>query len=458
MTYASRNTVSNLDLASFLKIYQSNGVYNNLATQSDLWKYFLKQRVRGAEGRSLKYLLRTSYGPAAVQSLAISEGAYPAAQRSDLSEATAQYKDFGLTVSVPKSLVGKTGNDLVQYADPLTEELDAKAIAAARVMSAQMMGDGTGVIGVIEGTPTINTTTDVITIVLDTTNAAAGKSHIGWFMEGDKIKVYNTSGTQQSSDGTGASTGYMKVVTVDPDTDTITCQEYTSADALITDATAVSTLSDGDYIYRFGTTANDYDGGEAVSDYGTASECLAGLESLAADDGRTVHGLTMSGVLSGSWKDCGGAAIDPAHFQSALSKAKRRAGKGRYKYSQAFMFDTVYDALVEANETDRRFQVGDPGNRGFKSLGYQHGKDFVEFVTDEFVPKKRCWILPEAKDVLEMHGKDFEIVEANPGQKFHLGVNGDGLNTRTLKSYMEGSAVVICKHPAAVIALENFTA
>jgi hypothetical protein len=453
MAFTAVANTSNLDLASFLKIYQSNGVYNNLATQSDLWKYFLKLRARGAEGRSLKYLLRTGYGPGAVQSLAIDEGAYPAAQRSDLQEASAQYKDFGVTISVPKSLLGRTGNDLVQYADPLTEELDAKAIASARVMSAQTMGDGSGVIGVIEGTPSTSAT--LITVVLDTTNAAAGRSHIGWFMEGDKVKFASTAGAAQDAANTGADGAYYQVESVNADTDTITLSWRTSAGVALTDITGAGTLSDGDYIYRFGTTPNDYSG--AVSDYGTASECIVGLESLAADDGRVVNGLTMSGTLAGSWKDASGAAIDPSHFQSALSKAKRRAGKGRYKYKQAFMFDTVYDALVEANETDRRFQVGDPGNRGFKSLGYQHQQDFVEFVTDEFVSKKRIWILPESKEVLEFHGKDFEVVEVNKGQKFHMGINGDGLNTRTVKSYMEGSAVVVCKHPAAIIAIENFS-
>lgn len=451
------SNVSNLDLSTFLKIYQSNGVYNNLPTQSDLWKYFLKQRARDAQGRSMKYALRTSYGPAAVQSLAVSEGAYPAAQRSDLTEATAQYKDFGVTISVPRSLLGKTGNDLVQYADPLTEELDAKAIVAARVMSAQMVGDGTGVIGVISGTPTIDTSAATITIVLSTTNANAGRSHIGWFMEGDKLKVYSTAGVQQVTDGTDASGGYLKVSTIDADTDTLVCTVWTSSDTRITDVTSANTISDGDYIMRFGTTATDLTA-ISTTDYNSLSECMVGLESLGADDGRVVNGLTMSGTLAGSWKDCNNTAIDPSHFQSALSKAKRRAGKGRYAYKQAFMYDTVYDSLVESNETDRRFQVGDPGNRGFKTLGYQHGKDFVEFVTDEFIQKKRIWILPESKEVLELHGKDFEVVEVNKGQKFHLGVNSSGENTRTVKSYMEGSAVVVCRHPAALVALENFTA
>lgn len=455
MTYANVADVSSLDLGKFLKIYSTNGVYNQLSDASEIWKYFLKLRARGAEGRRLQYLLRTSYGPGAVQSVPVSEGNYPAAQRSGLTEATAHYKDFALTVSVPRSVMGKTGNDLVQYADPLTEELDAKAIAAARVMSAQMMGDGTGVIGVISGTPTINTTTNIVTIVIKSTSATAGKSHIGWFMEDDKIKFANESSTSQATNGTSVS--YYKVVDINAETDTITCTAWTSANVQVTDVTSANTLEDGDYIYRFGTTPGDLDGGEAISDYGLASECLAGLESLSADDGRTLHGLTMSGALAGSRKDCSAEQIDASHFQSALSKAKRRCGRSRYKYSNAFMFDTVYDALVESGEADRRFQMGQSTSRGVKSLGYQHQKDFVEFTPDEFTQKSRVWILPDSKDVLEMHGKDFQVVEPNKGQKFQLANASSGTgHSRTTLSYMEGSAVVIAKHPAAICALTNF--
>lgn len=453
MTYAAVANASSLDLGTYLKIYSSNGIYNQLSESSDVWKYFLKARVRGPAGRRLQYLLNTSYGPAAVQSVPVSEGNYPAAQRSGSQEATAHYKDFALTISVPNSLLGKTGSDLEQYADPLNMELDNKAIAAARVMSAQMVGDGSGVIGIISGTPTVNTSTDVVTVVIKSDTTSAARSHIGWFMEDDKIKFANTAGSSQATDGTSVS--YYKVVSVDADTDTFTCTAWTSSNTQVTDITSANTLSDGDYIYRFGTTPQDLSG--TVTDYGTASECLAGLESLGANDGRTLHGLTMSGVLAGSRKDCSAEAIDPSHFQSALSKGKRRAGRGRYKYSKAFMFDTVYDALVEAGETDRRFQMGQDLNRGTKTLGYQHQKDFVEFMPDEFIQKQRIWILPDSKEVLEMHGQDFKVVEPNKGQKFHLANASSGQgHSRTTLSYMEGSAVVICKHPAALISLANF--
>lgn len=458
MTFSAQTFVSNIDLGTFLKIYSTNGVYNNLSTASDMWKFFLKMKARDPGGRQLKYLLRTSYGPGAVQSLAAgSSGDYPTSQRSGLAEGTAEYKDFGITVNIPRNLLNKTGNDLVQYADPLTEELEAKTIVAARVMSAQTQGDGSGAIGVVSAV-SANTTTDRLTITLDTTSAKAGRSHVGWFLEGDKVKFASTAGAAHDAANTGTDGAYYQVESIDEENDQVVLSWRTSAGVALTDLTGVGTIVATDLIYRIGTTPQDLDSISA-NDYNTLSECLVGLESLAASDGRKVNGITHSGAVSGSRLDVNGATIDSSHFQRVLSKVKRKCGRGRYKYKNAFMYDTVYDALVESRETDRRFQSVEDGKRGVKMLGYQHGADFVEFLPDEFVSKQRIWILPESKEVLEFHGKDFEVVEPNPGQKFHLtqASSGSG-HAREMQSYLEGSAVVIVKHAAAIACIEDFTA
>jgi hypothetical protein len=363
-----------------------------------------------------------------------------------------------MTVNIPRNLLNKTGNDLLQYADPITEELDAKSIVAGRVMSAQMNGDGSGVIGVISGTPTVynNGSTDELLIQLSTTSANAGKSHIGWFNLDDKLKFATTAGAAQVATVSSGTISYYKVLNIDEENDQIRIGAYSSADAKL-NIDAANDLSDGDYIVRYGTTLQDW-ASISTNDYNTMSECMVGLESLTAADGRKVNGVTHSGIIGGSRRDCNGAPIDSSDFQKVLSLAKRRAGRGRYKYRNAFMFDTVYDALVESRETDRRFQSVEDGKRGVKMLGYQHGADFVEFLPDELVSKQRVWILPESKEVLEMHGKDFEPVEVNPGQKFHLSNASSGSgHSRQQQAYLEGSACVIVKHAAAIAVLEDFT-
>jgi hypothetical protein len=456
MPYVSQSFVGNIDIGKFLKIYSTNGVYNNLSEASEMWKMWMKLKARDPGGREVKYLLRTGYGPAAVQSLpAGSSGDYPTGQRSDLVEGTAQYKEFGLTVNIPRNLLNKTGNDLLQYADPITEEMDAKSIAAARVMSAETQGDGSGAIGVISGAPTISSGRLIVS--LSTTSANAGRSHVGWFMEQDWLKCASTAGAAQTPTVGAGTFDHFRVESRDDDADTITISARDSSDTELT-ITALNNVGDTDLLYRYGTTPQDLTA-ISTNDYNTLSECLVGLESLLAADGRKVNGVTHSGAVSGTRRSVGGNAIDSSDFQKVLSTAKRRAGRGRYKYKYAWMFDTVYDALVESRETDRRFQSVEDGARGVKKLGYQHANDFVEFMPDEFVSKQRIWILPESKEVLELHGKDFQMVEPNPGQKFHLKTSSTGAgHSRQMQAYMEGSAVVIVKHAAACAVIENFTA
>lgn len=463
MAFAAQSFVSNITLGNLLKIYSTNGVYSNLSEASEVWKYFMKQKAQPFGGRQLQYLLRTSFGPAAVQSLpAGASGDYPAGQRAGLQEGIAQYKEFGLTVNIPRNLLNKTGPELLQYAMPITEELDAKSIAAARVMSLEMMGDGSGVIGVNGAAVTVSTTADTIVVQLSTTSANADRSHVGWFMEDDQVKFATTAGVSHNTiNNAGTTVSYWKVLSRNEDLDQITLQAYTSSDVLIDITTATLGATDptsGDYIYRIGTTPNDTTA-ISTNDYNTLSECLVGLPSLVAADGRKVNGITMTGAVKGSQRDVGGAAIDSSDFQKVLSQAKRRTGRNRYKYRQAWMWDNVYDAIVESRETDRRFTTVEDGARGVKKLGYQHGNDFVEFMPDEFVSKQRVWILPESKEVLQFYGKDFETVEPNPGAKFHLKTSSTGSgHARQMNSYMEGSAVVICRHPAAVAQILNFTA
>lgn len=462
MTYAAQTNVSSITLSGLLKTWQTNGVYSNLSESSELWKYFLKQQAGEAGGLKLEYQLRTSLGAGAVQALgAGSSGAYPGGQRAGFTKGTAQYKEHGITVNIPRNLIGKTGSDLLAYAEPLTEELDAKAIAGARVMSIEMAGDGSGSIGIVAtGGVSVDTSANTITVTLSTASSDADRSHVGWFMEDDKVKFAAQNGTAHGTiDNTSDTVEYWLVTGRNEDDNQVTLKPYTSADAAIDIASATLGATDptaGDSIYRYGTTPNDLSA-ISTNDYATLSECMVGLASLCADDGRVVNGITMSGAVTGSRRDCAGAQLDSSDFQKVLSKMKRRAGRNRYKYKNAWMFDTAYDGLVESRETDRRFQSVDDGARGVKKLGYQHGNDFVEFMPDEFIPNKRIYILPESKDVLQFYGRDFKTVEPNPGQKFHLKVaSSGGGHLREMNSYMEASAVVICKHPAAIGCIEDF--
>lgn len=450
---ADINHVGDLDIGTYLKIFSTKGVYNNLSEASELWKLMLKKRVAKPEGREVKYLLRKAYGQSAFQFLAPgAEGSFPGKQRTEQVEASLEFKDFGTTIDVPRHLLNKTGSDLAQYGEPLAEETNAKGIATARGLSRMLMGDGSGSLGVIGTTPT-DFTGGRIAIALSTATGDAGASHIGNMEEGEKVQLADITGAT-SRTVTGGTVDYYKVYSIDEENDSIVVEAYTSADVLIV-VTATTAVATDRVSPLFDNTVTALPDASSVTDYGKMGFIFAGLESLAANDGRVVNGLTMTGAISGTRKDASAATIDRTHFQSVLSEAKRRVGKNRYKWNSALMFDTTYDAMLESWETDRMIISAKDSDRGADQIGYKHQKDKVNFDTDEFISKQRIIMCPEG-DVLQFRGTDIEQVELG-GQKFFMPNDSSGNHQRIVRSYLEGSGALFTVHPAAIAIIENFT-
>lgn len=457
MAFSAAAQVGALDIGSVLKIVSTNGVYNQLSEESDMWKMILKMKTALPEGRQIQYLLQDSYGPAAVQNLPRTAGDFPAAQRVGLQEGIAYFKDYGLTIEVQNTIMNKALSEMSAYEkNVLQMEIDAKIMAAARQKSAELYGDGTGVIGIISGTPTISG--GKITVTLNTATANNDRSHIGWMEEKDHLKIYTSAGVSHNEVNGGTAAAYFQIDSIDEDNDQVVLAAYNSSGAQITiTSLSGSDVADGDYMVRKGENNQDWSAISTSNDYANVGYALVGLGSLSQNDGRLVNAITHNASIGGTRNDVNGAQIDSKHFQSVLSKVKRRVGKNRYQYKFAFMWDEVYDALLEQSETDRRFQTLEDGTRGFKKLGYQHGKNFVEFVTDEFCPKKRIYLPPESKEVLEFRGTDFEFVEPNKGQRFHLANASSGQgHARAVQAYMEGSGLLLTRHSKALAVIEDF--
>jgi len=449
---AIATSLDSLDIHQFLKIYQMNGFTRQMSEASEMWSHFKKYKEMDAMARSVKYLLVDGLGYGAVQAVDQSSGVYPEAQRSDLQEPEAFYKEWAWTVNVPRSLEGKTGSELMQYAKPLATELDNKQVAFARLKAIETQGDGSGAIGVLASTPSASAGNLVITP--SATSANAGRSFIRWFQETDIVKFAAPAGTARlAANAGGNNVSEFKVESIDEDAYTVTLSGYTASDSDLT-VTGAGTVASGDIAYRRGTTPNDLS--SIAIDYAKLSQVMCGLESIAANDGRIVNGVTHSGSTSGTRSDLSGVVIDNKHFQAILSKLKRRAGKGKYKYNKAFMADETYDALVEAREADRRFMSLGDTDRGATGIGYVHGKDRVEFTPDEMVHSQRIWILPEGKDALCYIGKDAQQVKPNGNDPFQLPVSANGQHKRETNTYFEQSGVVISKQAAALGCIENF--
>lgn len=442
--------VSDLTLGNYLKIVSKGAVYNNLSEDSPAWDFIKKAKKGPDEGREHRFLLRSAYGAAAAGFVSVDGGAYPTAKQSTISEGTAQYKDFALTVEVERTLIARAMSDFSKYGEPLAEELRSKTIALSRILAASLYKDGTGVIAQAADAGSID---DDDRTVFNVSTSDSARGFIGWVELGDKLLPKNADGTAAAPTLSSGTFDHYVVMARDRDAGTITLEARNSSNAaLVVTATGITS---GDYLYRaIQDTVSDLSS-IGSTDYQTLSEDWVGLASLSEDDGRKVNGITLSGALAGTRRDCDGAAIDSQDFQKLMSKIMINVGGGRYKYSQAMMAWETLDALVESREVDRRFNSMEDTKRGVKSLGYQHGKNEIIFQADEFCPKKRIYVLPNS-DVLQFYGSDFDFVRPEGGAaKFMLTPNSSG-HDRKVRAYMEGSGVLVAVHNAAIGCIHNF--
>lgn len=457
-------TVSKIEdhnLGKFLQIVFSAGVMNQISEDHRDWELIFKSKVKDPDGRSRRFLFQKTLGAAAVQyrPSAGTNKAFPSAQQISVEEHEAFYKELNATVEIEYNLWNRARKSPAKYAEPLAQEFVSKTVATKRRLAADLYGDGTGV--VCEAASAVDGASSV-EVTLSSASSAAG--HIGFAEFGDLFLAQTQAGAAvgPSIAPPNVNTDFYAWRVKDRSrgatlsaADKVTL-EAIDADGAVLELTA-SNIVATTVFYRVGqdTIPNR----SALGDLGTATEVMAGLESLASADGRIIHGITMSGANAATVLDAGGNAFDSSLIQQGMSQLKVRVGEGKYKWKMLAMAPEAQDSLIEARETDRRFHTVEDNKRGVRFWAYQHGNDSLETYTSEFVPKKRCYALPEAaagKKVLEFHGTDFEPVRANGGDEFHLKPSGSG-HQRVISSYMEAYALLICNHPAAILQIKNFS-
>ena len=292
--------------------------------------------------------------------------------------------------------------------------------------------------------------------VFNIATADTARGFVGWLEEGDILHSVNADGTDATPTLSSGTYSHYTVDTIDRDNETVTLQARdTSGGTLDITATGVTA---GDFLVR-GKTADTFQALDSIgsTDYNTLSFAFTGLDSLSENDSRVVNGITLSGNAGGTRQDESGNPIDSQAFQKLLSKLMRRAGKGRYTYDQALMANETYDSLIESRETDRRFESVQDDKRGVPGMAYVHMRNVVMFEPDEFCPKKRIYCIPN-KGVLQFHGTDFDFVQPNGGDKFHLRPTGTSAGyDRVVQAFMTGSGALITTHAAGIGCVHNFT-
>lgn len=448
------SNISNLPLGTFLQIAFSDGLRNQLSNDYRDWEVIKQKRVGNPEGRETRFLFKEGNGPARVQSRNPNfTSTFPTAQRLASSEKTAVAKEIDATIELDYNLWNrlKLSGDK-KYADSLAAEIEATQIVTKRYLAASLYKDGTGVVGQVSAAAD-DTGADVTVVTLNSADSARG--HIGYFEYDDLLLAYELDATPRAATVTGTFYAW-KVIDRSRKNNTVTLQPVDAAETPL--ALTASNLASTDVFYRVGQPSIP-DLTAPIADYGSATEEPVGLESLAAYDGRVVHGITMSGSTAASEVDAEGSQIDVTHIEEGMNDMKIRVGESAYKWTKMSMAPEAHSAFIESRETDRRFQSIDDNKRGLKMFAYQHRNDLLEVYASEYIPKKRMFMLPEEKSgagkVLEFHGTDFEPVKAPNGDEFHLKAGASGYERR-IQSFLEAYAVMICKHPAAILQVHNF--
>lgn len=455
---AGVNGVGGLPLGKFLQIAFTSGVFNQLNRTFPDFEMVKKFRVGDPNWREQRFLLQTSLGPSAVQYANPNFSAnFPKAQRIGISEKTAVSKEIDATVEIEYNLYKKALNSPLKYAEPLALEMQSKAIATKRRIAADLYGDGTGVIGTVAS---VSVVSDRLVVVLSTANAARG--HVGLFEYGDLVICTTSAGNQTVTDVqnplvSGGTFAALRVVSRSRKTNTVVL-EAVDADEKVLQVTGEGAVNAGDLIYRAGQT--DRSSLVSVADYGTISNVFPGFESLLANDGRTVHGITMSGITAGTRVDCGGADIALKFVQEGLSEAKVAVGQGLYKWDMLAMAPEARDFLVDLDEDKRRLTVSDSQRvKGAKAFIFQHENDTLEVISSEYISKKRAYALPKQSAgqsaMMQLYFTEMTPVDVGSG-KLHLKPAAAGGHERRIASYMEGQIALLCTHPAAGVVLENF--
>lgn len=435
-----------LPLGLLIQIAFSNGIRNQISTDFRDYEMVKRAKVANSLARELRFMFQTSLGTAAIQyaNPGTSSRQFPSAQYVNTAEYSAVLKELNATLELDYTIFDRARKNPEKYAEPLQLELESKMSAAKRRLAADLYGDGTGVVGTIASASTYSA--GKTTVTLNT----AGRGHVGFFEYGDLLIAKTAAGANSAT----APDTIWSVESKDRDNGQVLLARVSGTAAK---------PSDGEVLYRAasyvaGAVFPDLTSNATVGDYGVASTVIAGLDSLVANDGRLVHGITMSGVTGGTQYDAGGNPLDVKHIQKLMSNVKLAVGQDRYRWKMLTMAPESHATLIESRETDRRFQTVEDNKRGVKYFAYVHGNDVLECTESEFVPQNKIYCLPETKGgekVIEFHGSDFETVKGQDMSDWHLKVDGGYRNA--MVSYLQASGVLICKHPASIGVIKNFT-
>lgn len=461
----SFSNVTGLDHGILLDIVFTKGVRDNIS--QDFAEFDLVQSIRNKEAtpRALTYKVLTHRGPARVQYMnpGSATESMPRGQKVGISEHTAYFKELASVVEVDSNLIQRLKATPAKAADELALEMDASVFDLRRRICADFYADGTGLLvrakSVAATTGVAGTAKVVVTAANmgETVDSLAAGGSITFLEEGELLLGATKAGAAADPTVTGTFYAWM-VSDVDVDAGTFTIKPVSSAYANL--AMSAEGIAAGTCFYRLAQSGGFPDLTSSIADYGTASKSFVGLESLGANDGRVVNGLTMSALFAGT-RITNTGLIDIDMMQAAFSKAKRRAGAGAVGYNKAIVHDKAWDVLVLSKEGDRRFQSVEDNARGSKKFVFVHGPDTIEMIVSPFCPINRLWALPSSSKngkVVEMHMTD-HVSQKSPdgGSPWHrLTGSTAGSYTKQFAAFSSSHLQMVASQPSAIVSIAGF--
>lgn len=459
----SFNNINNLSLGEILQIAFTEGVLKQQSQDFAEFEMVRSRKIKGSPGlaRELRYYLQSYGGAASVQHVdpGTKNRAFPSGYQAEGDEYAAKLKELDVTVELEHNLwerAMESGN--LRYTDPWALEMENKLVEAKRVVAMSFWGDGSGAVAELSTTASISS--GVVTLTFKGAYDSIG--FVGRLREGDFYIVQDVAGstyaeiTATVSSGTYAA---LKCISRDLKNNQATFKAVNSSGTELT--ATVLTVAAGDMLYRYGQKSDIANiDRSSVTDWGTLSPIPAGMLSLAANDGRTVNGLTMSGVTAGTHLDASGALIDVDDVHEILDDLTIRVGQGRYVYDQAAALHQTVRSLITSREADRRFNTVQDGARGVNKFTYQYGDMTVSFFKSEFINPGQMWFIPKPKggqeNPLEFWGSEFRSVKAPGGVDTHLKASSSGY-VNMIQHFLRSYHTFICRHPASIGFLKNFT-
>lgn len=446
------NNISDLDLGTFLQIIYSKGIFHQTSRDYSDFDMIKMHNVKIAPSRQYDFQLSTSLAPASTQrrNPGTSDRPFPKGFKIAHEEYSAQFKEIQTTIEVNGNLLARASETPQKYAELWATQAELSLDGARRVMASEIYRDGTGVLGHVNAQAT--PASGRILVQLNNDRSSNKISYAGWFESDDIIKPINLDGSTAS---TLAGAVHLQVVEINELDNTVL---FKGLDANFEEVAITTAPNANEVLYRFDQQIfPDLSG--AVADYGTIATPLAGFESLAAADGRTVHGMDLEGALAGSQIDALGSSIDVQFIEKAMNKAKRRVGPTRYNWKKMCTSYQTRSALIESKEGDRRFVSVKDNDRGSAEFNYIHGETQLRLGSSEFCPEDAIWMLPEVRSsgekVMEYVGDEMKVAKYGNMADFHLKVNS-GQYVDTVQQFMRGVNLLLCKHPAAIASIVNF--